>query len=94
MGTKFEYESHQVNADVTTREYMNFTGDFGIVYFRNKLDLDTESINLLFSGIYSFDEGLRAEAIYRVFNFDDFLFLDQYYTENIVEVNLIKSFSF
>lgn len=94
MGTMFEYESHQVNADVTTREYMNFTGNCGIVYFRNKLDLDSESINLLFSGIYRFDEGLRAEAIYRIFNFDDFLFMDQYYTENIVEVNLIKSFSF
>lgn len=93
-GTEFDYESHQVNLDVTTREYMNFVGTFGIVYFRNKLDLDTESTNLLFSGLYNFDKSLRAEVTYRVFNFDDFLVLDQYYTENIVEINLIKSFSF
>jgi hypothetical protein len=48
----------------------------------------------LFTGSYRFRGTQRAEITYRVFNFDDFLALDQYYTENIVEINLIKSFSF
>jgi hypothetical protein len=92
--SRFEFNSQQVYANVNTREYKGLTGGFGLTYFRNKLDLDDESINLLFKGSYSFLEGNRAEVVYRVFNFDNFMFLDQYYTENIVEFNLIKSLSF
>jgi hypothetical protein len=93
-GADFEFESQQVNLNINSREYRNLTGGFGLTYFRSKLDLDTESINLLFTGSYRFRGTQRAEITYRVFNFDDFLALDQYYTENIVEINLIKSFSF
>jgi len=93
-GVDFEFESQQVNLSINSREYKHLTGGFGLNYFRSKLDLDTENINLMFTGAYHFKGGHRAEITYRVFNFDDFLFLDQYYTENIVEINLIKSFSF
>ena len=60
----------------------------------NKMDLDDESVNMNFKAAYSFMGGQKAELIYRVFNFDDYMFLDNYYTENIIEFNLIKSFSF
>jgi len=93
-GEDFVFESQQVNLNINSREYKNLTGGFGMTYFRSKLDLDTENINLMFTGAYRFKGATRAEITYRVFNFDDFLFLDQYYTENIVEINLIKSFSF
>jgi hypothetical protein len=93
-GEDFVFESQQVNLNINSREYRNLTGGFGLTYFRSKLDLDTENINLMFTGSYRFKGATKAEITYRVFNFDDFLFLDQYYTENIVEINLIKSFSF
>lgn len=90
----FEFTSNQFYVNLDTREYQNFIGGFGMTYFRNKMDLDEESVNLTFKGTYAFPGDVRAELIYRVFNFDDYLFLDNYYTENIIEFNLIKSFSF
>ena len=92
--SRFEYSSNQVYVNVNTMEYRGFIGGFNLAYFRNKLDLDEESINMTFRGSYRFLGGNRAELIYRVFNFDNLMLLDHYYTENIIEFNLIKSFSF
>ncbi|UCC78921.1 MAG: hypothetical protein JSW64_11640 [Candidatus Zixiibacteriota bacterium] len=91
---EFEFTSQQLYVNIDSREYRGITGGFGLAYFRNELDLDDESINMTFRGSYQFWGGNRAELIYRVFNFDNFLLLDQYYTENMVEFNLIKSLSF
>lgn len=92
--TEFDFMSQQVYINIDSREYMGLAGGFGITYFRNELDLDDESINMTFRGSYKFWSGNRVELVYRVFNFDNFLLMDQYYTENIVEFNLIKSLSF
>jgi len=90
----FEFTSKQVYLNINSKEYKSVTGSFGLTYYRNKLDLDTEGINLLFKGSYKLGKSQRAELTYKVFNFDDFLVMDQYYTENIVEFNIIKTFSF
>ncbi|UCE65810.1 MAG: hypothetical protein JSU85_13240 [Candidatus Zixiibacteriota bacterium] len=92
--TEFEFTSQQVYLNVDSKVYRGFVAGFGLTYFRSKLDLDDESINMIFRGSYRFRGGNRAELVYRVFNFDDFLLLDNYYTENIIEFNLIKSLSF
>jgi len=92
--TEFEFTSQQVFLNVDSKEYKNFTAGCGLTYFRNRLDLDDESFNLMFNASYRFLGGQRAEVIYRAFNFDDFLLQDNYCTENIIEFNLIKSFSF
>ena len=90
----FEFTSHQAHCDIRTAEYKNFAGQFGIVYYRSQRDLDVESFNIHFRVSYSFKDDNRIEAGYKVYNFDDLNFLDQYYTENIVEINIIKSFKF
>jgi hypothetical protein len=89
----FEFRTHQVFGNIDIRPFEMLTGGFGIDYFRNEEDLDSEAINLLFRAVYSYDHGLRGELTYRVLNFDDLLIIDKYYTGNIVEFNLIKSFS-
>ena len=45
----FEFSSQQVYLNLNSNEYNNLTGGFGLTYFRNKLDLDSEGINLLFT---------------------------------------------
>jgi hypothetical protein len=89
----FEFRSHQVFGNIDITSFEKLTGGFGIDYFRNEKDLDSEAVNLLFKVLYSHNGGLKGELIYRVYNFDDLLFVDKYYTGNIVEFNLIKSFS-
>jgi hypothetical protein len=91
--SRFKFRSHQVYGNLDVSLFEKLTGGFGIIYLRDKEDLDTEATNLLFRAMYSFTGTQKAELIYRVYNFDDFLFTDQYYTGNIVEFNLIKSFS-
>jgi hypothetical protein len=91
---EFEFTSQQVYLNIDSKAYRGFVAGFGLSYFRNKLDLDDESVNMSFRGSYRFKGGNRVELVYRVFNFDDFTILDNYYTENIIEFNLIKSLSF
>ena len=91
---KFEFGDHLVHADLTSREYYDITAGFGAVYYRSKQDLDVESFTLRFSAAYRFKEDYKLEIDYNVHNFDNFQVWDEYYTANIVEVNLIKTISF
>jgi hypothetical protein len=90
----FEFGDHLVHADISSREYYHATGGFGVVYYRSKKDLDVESFTLRFNATYRFMKDYLLEVNYNVDNFDNFQIWDEYYTANIVEVNLIKSISF
>jgi len=91
---EFEFTDHVLHGEVNSREYKGLTAGFGGLYYRSKRDLDVESFSLRFTGSYRLMQVYRIEAIYNVHNFDDFLVRDQYYTANIVEINLSKEFSF
>jgi len=90
----FEFADHLLHGDINSAEYYNVTAGFGVSYYRSKQDLDVESYNLRFTGTYRFMKTHRLEITYNVHNFDDYLIADNYYTANIVEVNLIKIMSF
>ncbi len=92
----FEFNDHLVYGDFTTIEYRDkVTLSAGAQYYRSKEDLDVEHFNVKCSIVYRIYENIKFEVKYSAFNFDDLLYFDnQYYTANIVEVNLIDAFSF
>ncbi|MEW6051049.1 MAG: hypothetical protein AB1644_08330 [Candidatus Zixiibacteriota bacterium] len=90
----YEFGDHVISGTVYPRGYRNFTGDFGATYYRSKKDNDVEKFNLNFGLTYSFMNDHHLVVRYNVFNYDDYLLRDAYYTANIVEVNLIKDFTF
>jgi hypothetical protein len=90
----FEFADHLVYGDINSAEYHNLTVGIGGTYCRSWRDLNVESSNLRFTAGYRIPKDYRVEVIYNVHNFDDFLVRDQYYTSNIIEVNLIKGLSF
>jgi len=90
---EFEFADHQVHLDMNSAEFKKLVGGFGLTYYRSQRDLDIESVGLRFIGGYKLAGDYRIEAIYNVYNFDDLLAINQYYTENIVEFNIIKKFS-
>ncbi len=92
--SEFKFTDHELFGDITLKEFCRLTPGFGALYYRSKRDLDIEHFNLRFSGTYRLVSDFELEAIYNVYNFDDFLVSDRYYTSNIVEINLIKGFSF
>jgi len=91
---EFTFEDHQLYGDITSKEYYGITAGFGALYYRSKRDLDVESFTLRFNAAYRFMKDYSLDVTYNVHNFDDFLVTDQYYTANIVEINLIKAISF
>jgi hypothetical protein len=90
----FEFIHHQLNVGLNSHEYKHIAVGTMLIYYRSLHGLNTEGSDLRFNGSYDFGAGNRFEIVYNVFNFDDFLYLNRYYTGNIVEINLIKSFKF
>ncbi len=91
----FEFNDHLLYGDFTTIEYRDIVLSAGGQYYRSKKDLDVEHFNVRFSAVYRLYKNIKLEAKYSAYNFDDLLFFDnQYYTANIVEVNLIDALSF
>ena len=66
----------------------------GGTYARGKQDLDWERTNLKLSGTYQLPHRHRLQVKYTVYNFDNYSdpspLYSQFYTANIVELNLIK----
>ncbi|MFH2036305.1 MAG: hypothetical protein ABIJ45_07880 [Candidatus Zixiibacteriota bacterium] len=92
--TAFEFCDNIYYADLNSEYFKKFNLGFGLDYYRSKRDLDVESINLRFNGSYTFAKGYTFGVEYKVHNFDDLLYYDQYYTGNIVTVKLSKSLNF
>lgn len=94
----YTFRDHLITGTVTPRSYGPLTADFSATYFRSKRDNDIEKFNLDFGLMYTFIKNHHLEVRYNVINFDDFRMLDgsynEYYTGNIVSVNLIKDLSF
>jgi len=93
-GGEFEFVDHVLHGSWLIPEYRRLQGEVTGTYYRSKRDLDVESFSVGFTGRYTFVPGYRIEVAYSAHNFDDLRYWDrQYYTANIVEINLIKSLS-
>jgi hypothetical protein len=90
----FEFRDHLIYGNIESKECKHITMGVGGQYYRSKRDLNLESFMLHFQAAWEFMKGHRIEAIYKIHNFDDFLYTDRYFTANIVEMNLIKELSF
>lgn len=90
----YEFADHVITGHVYPASYRNFTVDAGGTWYRSQRDQDIEKFNFDFGLTYAFPRGHRVEVRYNVFNFDDFLVIDKYYTANIVEFSLIKDVQF
>jgi hypothetical protein len=95
--SEFEFVSHTVTGAIWLSVADKARLGHTLVYYRSEEDLDVESFRLRFEGEVELTAGFGLEAVYRVHNFDNLtrpvLPYDQYYTTNIVELNLTKSLS-
>lgn len=93
----FEFEDNVLYGAAKLQLAEKFTAGHRFTYHRSKADLDVESFRLLFSGELEIADGFSVEALYRVQNFDDYSVrnpYDEYYTANIVEINIVKGLKF
>ena len=60
----------------------------GLTYLNIGGDLDIEKSIMMFEGSYTVAEDYFVEVKYNVYNYDDYLMLDRYYTANVVWLNV------
>ena len=60
----------------------------GVTWLKIGEDLDVEKSILMFEGHYAFMDDWFVEAKYNVYNYDDYVLLDRYYTANVIWLNL------
>ncbi len=92
--TSYEFADHVLSGHAYPVSLGKLTVDFGGTWYRSKRDQDMEKLSGDVGVAYLLQPTLHLEARYRVYNFDDFLFTDRYYTANIVECKLIKDVQF
>ncbi|HEU4333787.1 MAG TPA: hypothetical protein VFT32_04775 [Candidatus Eisenbacteria bacterium] len=85
----FDTESHIVTgrAELTRLKKLRLAG--GVTYLDIGKDLDIEKSAMFVEGAYKLLRGYSIEVRYNVYNYDDYILLDRYYTANVVRINLV-----
>ncbi len=91
--TSYEFSDHIFTGMLTPKSYRHYTVSVGGTYWRGYRDQSIEKFSLNLMGRYDLPHGHAVEVKYDVFNYDNYLLANNFYTGNIVEVNLIKSIS-
>ncbi len=60
----------------------------GVTYLDIGEDLNIEKSILFFEGMYTVLDDLHVEVKYNVYNYDDYMILNRYYTANVVWFNV------
>jgi hypothetical protein len=92
--TSYEFADHVLTGHAYLTEIKQLTVDFGGTWYRSKRDQDMEKLSGDIGVAYRIQPTLQLAGRYRVYNFDNFLVTDEYYTANIVEFKLIKDVQF
>ncbi len=89
----FEADNHTISGRIDLEYVKNLRLSFGATYLDIGKDLDIEKSILSFEGHYDLMKDYFVEAKYNVYNYDDYVLLDRYYTANVVWLNAGYRFS-
>jgi hypothetical protein len=84
----FRADSRIVAAQVDLTAVKDLQLSATLAYLNIGLDLDIEKSILGFRGQYDLLEDYFVEVKYNIYNYDDYILLDRYYTANVVWVNV------
>jgi hypothetical protein len=90
----FDTRSNEVTARANTRSYAGLVLGAGVRYLDVRGDLDIEKSMPFFEARYRFLEDYSVELKYNIYNYDDYILLDRYYTANIVWINVAYDFDY
>lgn len=90
---KFNTNGHVVTSKLTFDRIRDLYLGFGETYLRIREDLDIEKSILFFEAEYTLADAYHFELRYNVFNYDDYVMTERYYTGNIVWFNVAYDFN-
>jgi hypothetical protein len=89
----FDYSEHVASADATSPEYHRLQAGCGGTYYRARQDVDVEAFTVRISGQFAIRPNVKLEVVYSAHNFDNLADparpYTEYYTANVVELNLL-----
>jgi hypothetical protein len=85
--------SHTVIARVEGNYHEHITGAVAVTHLRLGEDLDVDKSLLSFELGYKFAKGFSTDAKYNIYNYDDYLVAERFYTANVVWINVGYEFS-
>lgn len=91
---QFRFSDHVINGSLMLPPMRNLQATIRGGYYRSQRDRDLEKSNIGLNFYYSLPRAYAIEFDYQVFNFDDYLRANNFYTGNIVHINFAKNFSF
>jgi hypothetical protein len=92
VGT-FDTNSHILTSKLTFDRVKDLYLGFGATYLRVREDLDIEKSILFFEAAYTLARLYHFEVKYNIFNYDDYVVTERYYTGNIVWFNVAYDFN-
>ncbi|MFO7609252.1 MAG: hypothetical protein R6X35_08655, partial [Candidatus Krumholzibacteriia bacterium] len=84
----FRADNSSVGGRVDFERVRNLRLSAGATYLDIGKDLDIEKSILSFEGHYDLLKDYFVEVKYNVYNYDDYVLLDRYYTANVVWLNV------
>ena len=84
----FRADNSTVTARVDLTGVANLRLGGGLTYLDLGKDLDVEKSILTFDGQYDLSRDYFVSVRYNVYNYDDFVLLDRYFTSNVVWLNV------
>jgi hypothetical protein len=85
----FDTESHVVTGRVVFERIRNLWLASGVTYMDIGKDLDIEKSMVFVEGVYTVLDDYHLEVKYNVYNYDDYIMLDRYYTANVLWFNVV-----
>jgi hypothetical protein len=88
LAAGYDVKSHVVTARADLDRIPSTRLSGGVTYLDVGKDLDIEKSILFVEGSYTVADDLHLEVKYNVYNYDDYVILDRYYTANAVWFNV------
>ncbi len=88
----FEAATDLVSGRVDIERIANLRLSTGVTYVDASEDLDIEKSIWSFEGQYTVLDDWRLEVQYNLYNYDDYILVDRYYTADVVRINLAYDF--
>ncbi|MGE5177229.1 MAG: hypothetical protein ACM3JJ_12770 [Hyphomicrobiales bacterium] len=86
---RFRTKSHIATGRAEFTRVKNLRLAGGVTYMDIKRDLNIEKSSVFAEGAYQVFKDYAVEVQYNVYNYDDYILLDRYYTANVVRFNLV-----
>jgi hypothetical protein len=88
LAAGFHTRSHIMTGRVDFERIRGLRLAGGVTYVNVRRDLDIEKSMVFAEGVYTLRDNYHLEVKYNVYNYDDYVLIDRYYTANVLRIHV------